>query len=531
MKGISYLPSQEPPAHTRDRLRKSAVARLSRAVSDRLDAIEHERRRESGRARRLLCAPQIYEPDSGAEPQHPESGKMLQIYTIGGNIMEALVRTVMTMSKTALLVTALATTLSACETPSISIPGLSTGPERIQSNEGSSGSIRSNPGRVAYQECRKIRGHLDRNNINPNLPITNDICDVLYPLNSDDLIPKGSSIQRALGHQQTITTAGSIVSGGRFITGDIDSTVVIWDAAARRPSMQFRLADETRTILSAEMSPSGNYAATILNVPGRIGYHFPNRLAIIDVKAKAVIHVMSFAGEGFGLQFSSDDRFLLIGSRTYPGAAIWSVDVLAGKTIHGTHVASLPRSDADTISTTGFGDLKLLRSDVGGEYFIVGKANQDGSVSGRAVVNMSSTGMLKYGSVSMFQSPTASGNWSSYTKITDGSNAFLACSNARNCFSIKGVTDLSGTRVGFSGLENVNLTHQRFSPSGRSVAVVEQQGKRVGIYSWPQLIRTDMVTDVDLGELNWVVPAVVWISADTIAAASGSGLKFFRVKV
>lgn len=292
----------------------------------------------------------------------------------------------------------------------------------------------------AYGTCQQFLGDkaFSVKPIDPGLPITADRCEVLWPTAS---VPwhQPAATRGSFGHSDVVSALSRSHDGKFVASGDIQSTLVLWDVGKRKPIFALRLAEEPRAIVSIAIAPDNKTAAVQMEIAGRLGFHFSNRLVLVDLHARRVTGEFAVAGEPAGLVFSDDSQFLVAVSGTYPGYAYWSIDRAGpGRVVDGVELranASVSRSSINPLSLRRGTVLRspFLSTDIA----IVGYANESATQHDIYFLPMDSSGKFlerRRQSVKVASEMFVDANRLNYAPIVVTGPKLLVCAEPRYCF-------------------------------------------------------------------------------------------------
>lgn len=292
----------------------------------------------------------------------------------------------------------------------------------------------------AYGTCQQFLGDkaFSVKPIDPGLPITADRCEVLWPTASAPW-HQPAATRGSFGHSDAVSALSRSHDGKFVASGDIQSTLVLWDVGKRKPIFALRLAEEPRAIVSIAIAPDNKTAAVQMEIAGRLGFHFSNRLVLVDLHARRVTGEFAVAGEPAGLVFSGDSQFLVAVSKTYPGYAYWSIDRSGpGRVVDGVELranASVSRSSINPLSLRRG---TVLRSSVlSTDVAIVGYANEGATQHDIYFLPMDSSGKFlerRRQSVKVASEMFVDANRLNYVPVVAAGARLLVCSEPRYCF-------------------------------------------------------------------------------------------------
>jgi WD40 repeat protein len=406
-----------------------------------------------------------------------------------------------------------------------------------------------------YTNCSRVRGHLSKRNIvEEGLPISDDVCVVKFPTDSNDSWSASSKVGSRFGHASTITSLTRSLDGRLLASGDVDSTVVLWDPSTRAPLFSVRVVEPARTVSSIAISPDSRLVALTLEIPGRIGYHYSNRFVVIDIATKRVRFTRTVAGEMFGVRFSPNSRHVVVGSLTYPGAAFWSLNVESGDVVDGVEVGPSERRRTNAIRPLPIADPELLDgSGAGSAFLIAGRGDSLGRLKVFYRMTIGDLGDLAQEVLAEVVRDTH-GEQNAYDNFVmlNGNRELLVCRGGLNCYTISrtensqwtfssdrdinqilnliGAPKSASVNEGVSANPRENNLSFTASPSGRLFAAARREGSVVGVARADSFELVDEIKEVNLGTSQFRRSPFVFISDQEMAIPNDSKLKFYRIK-
>jgi len=304
------------------------------------------------------------------------------------------------------------------------------------------------------------------------------------------------------------------------------------------------LAEEPRAIVNIEIAPDNKTAAIQMEIAGRLGFHFSNRLVIVDLQARRVTGEFAVAGEPVGLVFTRDSRFLVAASHTYPGTAYWSIDRNGtGRVVDGVELRSGATTSRSLPSPLSLRQPRLLRpTALSADIAIVGYSNGDATQHDIYFLPMDSSGKFldsRRQSVIVAGEIADSGSrlTLNYSLVVASGAKLLVCSEPRYCFvaSPDGNSYLPwGLDVWRTQVSKSNKLSIVASPEGDLVAIgsrgeSESQRSPVLIASAASGRVVDTISVDSSGFFAYRPSPQAFLPNRLFAAADGATIKFFAL--